>query len=117
VITNAIASLAVRDIKAAADWYNRLFGRPVDVAATEELLQWKFEGGGWLQVYQAPDRAGKGSCTLSVTDLTSEISRLERAGLETGEASESSTMKVMMIKDPDGNSIAFVEMRDPGLSQ
>jgi predicted enzyme related to lactoylglutathione lyase len=117
VIKNVIASLAVREVTLAAEWYGRLFGRPADAAPSKELVEWKFEGGGWLQVYQVPDRAGKGSCTLSVTDLAAEISRLKRAGLETSEPSETTTMKVMMIKDPDGNSIAFVETMDSGIAQ
>jgi hypothetical protein len=82
-----------------------------------ELAEWKFQGGGWLQVYQAPDRAGKGSCTLSVNDLAGEVSRLRQAGFDTGEPGETGTVKVMMLKDPDGNSIAFSETSDATIAQ
>ena len=34
-----------------------------------EVAEWKFERGGWLQVYQLPERAGGGSCTLAVSDI------------------------------------------------
>jgi predicted enzyme related to lactoylglutathione lyase len=117
VIRNAIASLAVSDVSKAAAWYERLFGRPADSAPMPELLEWKFDAGGWLQVYQTPDRAGRGSCTLSVTDLASEVSRLQEAGFETTEPTRTATAKVMMIKDPDGNSIAFAEAGDPSIAQ
>jgi predicted enzyme related to lactoylglutathione lyase len=109
VIKNAIASLAVIDVSKAAEWYERLFGRPADATPMKDLLEWKFEDGGWLQVYQAPDRAGQGSCTLFVTDLVGEVSRLQQAGLATSEPTQAATVKVMMIKDPDGNSIALAE--------
>jgi predicted enzyme related to lactoylglutathione lyase len=117
VIRNAIASLAVDDVSKAAKWYERLFGRPADSAPMKELVEWKFEGGGWLQVYQAPDRAGNGSCTLSVTDLVGEAARLQQAGFETSAPTETATVKVMMIQDPDGNSIAFAETSDSGIAQ
>ena len=112
VIRNAIASLAVSDELKAAEWYERFFGRPADAAPMKGLLEWKFEDGGWLQVYQAADRAGQGSCTLSVTDLVREVSRLQQAGFATSEPAQAATVKVMMIKDPDGNSIALAETSD-----
>jgi hypothetical protein len=82
-----------------------------------ELVEWKFQGGSWLQVYQAPDRAGRGSCTLSVDDLAGEVSRLRQAGFDTGEPAGTETVKVVMIKDPDGNSIAFSETSDATIAQ
>lgn len=117
MIKNAIASLAVSDVLKAAEWYERLFGRPADTAPMKELVEWKFEDGGWLQVYQAPDRAGKGSCTLSVADLVGEVSRLQQAGFATSEPTQTATVKVMMIKDPDGNSIALAETSDSASAQ
>ncbi|HUE84444.1 MAG TPA: VOC family protein [Vicinamibacterales bacterium] len=117
MIKNAIASLAVSDVSKAAVWYERLFGRPADAAPMKELVEWKFKAGGWLQVYQAPDRAGNGSCTLSVTDLADEVSRLQQAGFETSEPAQTATVRVMMIRDPDGNSIALAEMSSSAIAQ
>jgi len=51
-IHNAIASLAVKDLKSASQWYERLFGRPPDSKPMPEVVEWKYEAGGWLQVYQ-----------------------------------------------------------------
>jgi hypothetical protein len=58
-IRNAIASVAVKNVRAASQWYERLFGRPADSKPMPEVAEWKFERGGWLQVYQLPERAGK----------------------------------------------------------
>lgn len=113
LIRNAIASVPVKSVAKAAQWYERLFGRPADSAPMTELVEWKFEGGGWLQVYEAPDRAGRGSFTLSVSDLDGEVSRLQSAGFDTTTPSATATMRVMMLQDPDGNSIAFAETSDP----
>ena len=81
-IDNAIASLAVKDLQAAVSWYEGVLGRPADSTPMPEVAEWKFPRGGWLQVYQLPERAGAGSCTLAVAALdllSAEISaRFER---------------------------------------
>ena len=68
-IENAIASIAVKDLRSAAAWYERLFGRAPNSTPMPEVAEWKFPRGGWLQVYQLPERAGAGSCTLAVDDI------------------------------------------------
>lgn len=117
MIRNALASVAVSDLSKAAQWYERLFGRPADSTPMKELAEWKFEGGGWLQVYVGADRAGNGSFTLSVSDLPGEVTRLRNAGFDTGRTIETPTVRVMMLEDPDGNSIAFAEAADPGMAR
>jgi hypothetical protein len=116
-IRNAIASLAVRDLGVSLAWYERLLGRAADSRPMAEPGEWKFERGGWLQVYQDAERAGSGSLTLAVSSLDEQLSDLRRAGLETGDPIISERVKVVMIKDPDGNSIAFAEALDPGIAQ
>jgi predicted enzyme related to lactoylglutathione lyase len=107
-ITNVLASVAVKDIDAAVRWYARVLARPADSTPMPELAEWKFPGGGGLQVYALPERAGSGSCTLTVSDIDVEASRLEKLGVATG-AKMGEQMKVFMVKDPDGNSIAFAQ--------
>ena len=68
-IHNAIASVAVRDVQAATKWYEKVLGRSADSAPMDEVREWKFERGGWLQIYQLVERAGSGSFTLAVTNL------------------------------------------------
>lgn len=116
-IRNAIASLAVGDLRSAMQWYERLFGRAADSRPMPQVAEWKFAGGGWLQVYQLEERAGSGSCTLSVSNLDEQIADLERCGIAPGLPMVSETAKIVMIKDPDGNSIALVEALDPSMAR
>jgi hypothetical protein len=116
-IKNAIASVAVRELSSAVAWYERLFGRPADSRPMHEVAEWKFERGGWLQVYENAARAGSGSVTLAVSSLDEQIADLERCGLDAGRPTISDKVKVVMIKDPDGNSIAFAEAVDKSMAR
>ena len=107
-INNALASVAVKDIKAAVQWYEKVIGRPAISTLMPDLAEWKFPAGGWLQVYALPERAGSCSCTLAVSDIDLEAARLEKLGVATG-AQAGEQVNVFMIKDPDGNSIAFAQ--------
>ena len=55
-----------------------------------------------------PERAGSCSCTLTVSDIDLEAARLEKLGVATG-AQMGEQIRVFMVKDPDGNSIAFAQ--------
>jgi predicted enzyme related to lactoylglutathione lyase len=110
-ITNALASVAVKDLANSKRWYESLFGREPDTTPMPEVAEWKFEQGGWLQVYQLKERAGAGSVTLAVNSLDDQIAILHRIGIDPGTPIINEKVKVVMIKDPDGNSIAFAEAR------
>lgn len=112
MIQNAIASVAVKDVKQAAAWYETIFRRPPDSRPMPEVVEWKFERGGWLQVYQEPERAGHGSCTLAVDDIESVARVLDGLGIDTGERISGEKVKTVMITDPDGNHLAFAEVID-----
>jgi predicted enzyme related to lactoylglutathione lyase len=115
--TNALASVAVSDLASAVQWYERLFGRRADSRPVPDVAEWKFEGGGWLQVYQGPERAGSGSLTLAVSSLDEQVADLERCGIAAGRQMVTDKVKVLMIKDPDGNSIAFSEVIDESMAR
>jgi catechol 2,3-dioxygenase-like lactoylglutathione lyase family enzyme len=115
-ITNALASLAVRDLAASARWYQKILGpgsHPMN-----EVFEWHLPNGGGLQVYSAPERAGQGSCTLIVSDID-EIARELRdsAVAADTEPSRNAAVDTIMIKDPDGNSIAFAMPKEATLLQ
>ena len=112
---NALASVAVKDVTAAAAWYGRLFGRAADSSPMPELKEWKFPRGGWLQVYQLAERAGSCSCTLAVNDLDEQIRRLEELGIAVKHLPPGPDIKVVMIADPDGNSLALAQAIAPGM--
>ena len=41
-IDNALASVAVKNIKTAVQWYENVIGRPADSAPMPELAEWQF---------------------------------------------------------------------------
>jgi hypothetical protein len=108
-ITNALASVAVKDLNAAVQWYERVLERPPDSRPMPEVAEWKFEGGGWLQVYSLPARAGAGSVTLAVSSIDDQVAHLNTLGIDTRRRSSGDKVKTLMITDPDGNHIAFAE--------
>ena len=83
-ITNALASVAVKDIDAAVRWYGQVLPRAADLTRMSGLAEWKFPVGGWPQVYALPERAASCSCTLTVSNGDMEVNRLERLGVATG---------------------------------
>jgi catechol 2,3-dioxygenase-like lactoylglutathione lyase family enzyme len=105
-VTNVLASVAVRDLGAAVQWYERIFGAP-DARPMSEVAEWYFPGGGGLQVYAGPERAGQGSFTASVSDIDDQAAALKAAGVDSPEPTRGPQFELIMIKDPDGNSIAF----------
>lgn len=111
-IDNVLASVAVKDLKAAVEWYTQLLGRPADCTPMPEVAEWKFERGGWLQVYELPERAGCGSFTLAVTDLDAIVQQVQKLGVGTKNRSTNAKLKTLMIVDLDGNHIAFAESLD-----
>jgi predicted enzyme related to lactoylglutathione lyase len=88
-IENVLASLAVQDLKASSAWYEKLFQGSPDSTPMPNLAEWKFARGGWLQVYELPERAGNCSCTFAVNDLAEIIAGLEKLGVDTSEQSSS----------------------------
>ena len=116
-IMNALASVAVKDLNSAVQWYEEVLGKPPDSRPMPEVAEWKFERGGWLQVYELPERAGSGSVTLSVSSIDDHVAQLDRLGIDTRQRSSDDKVKPLMIGDPDGNHIAFAEAIDPSMAQ
>ena len=116
-IKNALASVAVNNLSSAVQWYERVLGKPPDSRPMPEVAEWKFERGGWLQVYQLPERAGAGSVTLAVSNIDDHVNQLTKLGIDTSERSSGAKVKTLMITDPDGNHIAFAEAIDPSMAQ
>ncbi len=115
-ITNAIASVAVKNLEAASAWYEKVLGRPADSRPMPEVAEWKFERGGWLQIYELSARAGSGSFTLAVQNMENQVTRLQKLGIQ-GQRRSGPKVETLMIADPDGNHIAFAETRDPTMAR
>ena len=116
-IMNALASVAVNDLRFAVHWYSKILGKPPDSRPMPEVAEWKFERGGWLQVYEAPARAGGGSVTLAVTNIDEQAAQLTTLGVAILKRSSGDKVKTLMITDADGNSIAFAEASDPTMAR
>ena len=116
-IDNALASVPVKNLQAAVAWYEKVLERPADSRPMPEVAEWKFPRGGWLQVYQLAERAGCGSFTLAVSDIDEIIARAQKLGIDTTNKSSSPKVKTLMITDPDGNHIAFVQTLDQTMAR
>ena len=116
-IDNAIASVAVKDLKSAVTWYEALLGRAPDSTPMPEVAEWKFAHGGWLQVYELPARAGGGSFTLAVSNIDEVAANVERLGIDATQRSSGAKVKTLMIVDPDENHIAFAEALDTTMAR
>lgn len=112
IIQNAISSLAVRDFASGLAWYEALLVRAPDSTPMSGVAEWKFPRGGWLQIYQQPDRAGSGSVTLSVNDLEEIVTHCESLGLDTSQRTSSTIVNTVLIVDPDGNQLIFAAAID-----
>ena len=105
-ISNALASVAVADLDRARSFYEQLLGPPT--RPRPDLFEWWLPDGGALQVYRLPERAGTCSCTFVVSDVD-EIADLLRSTGRLGDSTiaRDDRSSVLMVRDPDGNSIAF----------
>lgn len=108
-INNSLAGTAVHDLTAAKVWYERLLGRAPDQEPMAEVVEWKFPNGGWIQVFADPERAGKSSLTLSVSDLDEEWHRIRESGFEVGEINDAKSVRTAIMTDPDGNQIVLAQ--------
>jgi hypothetical protein len=82
-----------------------------------EVAEWKFPRGGWLQVYELPERAGNGSVTLAVTQIGEVVAHVTKLGIDASQQTAGPKVKTLMIADPDGNHIAFAEVFDKTMAR
>jgi catechol 2,3-dioxygenase-like lactoylglutathione lyase family enzyme len=111
-VINALAGIAVTDIAAATAWYRRLLDRGPDEEPMAGLAEWRFDIGGWIQVFEDKDRAGSSSVTFAEDDFEGRLSDLKAKGIPIGPATRSDTIKTAIIKDPDGNQLVFAQGGD-----
>ncbi len=113
-LDNVVANVAVKNLKAACDWYEKLLGRPASKILLDELAEWSFAGGGILHVLEVGEHAGMGSFTLVVKGLDDEASRLESLGMAITRRPGLGAMRTVVIEDPDGNCITLSDAFSPG---
>lgn len=107
-IDNALAGVAVRDLDAAARWYEQVLGdarkRPMP-----QVAEWRLPRGGCLQVFADAHRAGKSSVTLVVADIDAEVERLEGLSVAIGKRTATAAVKTAILADPDGNQVVLAQ--------
>jgi hypothetical protein len=116
--TNALAGVAVSNLAESIEWYARLLDRSPDAQPIPTAAEWKFEGGGWLRLFQDANRAGASSVMLSETSLDERTQDCKAKGLPIASINHSGFLNTAVINDPDGNEIVFVEtlgVRHPSL--
>ena len=112
MLKNALAFAAVRDIEDGIRWYKMVLGRKPDTQPMTGLAEWQFEAGGWLQVNENKQLAGRSSITLVETDFEERLKQLKKAGIEPRLVSRGEEVSVVIITDPDGNRIVFAQGKD-----
>jgi catechol 2,3-dioxygenase-like lactoylglutathione lyase family enzyme len=111
-ITDLFAGVPVSDLDASIDWYTRLFGRPPNVRAGDEIL-WEIDEHATLFIEPDAAQAGAGRITLSVAGLDALLERLRSQGIEHERIETySNGVRHVKVPDPDGNAIAFAEPPD-----
>jgi len=109
---NALAGVAVGDVKSAIGWYAKLLGRKPDLQPMAEVAEWEFSGGGWMQVFQDSGRAGSSSVTLVETDVDARVADLKAKGIPIKSTMSGDSVALAIIADPDGNQIVFAQGKD-----
>ena len=109
-ITNLYAGVPVTDLDASAGWYTRLFGRPPDMRAGDEIL-WDLDEHATLFIEPNAAHAGSGRITLGVVGLDALLERLVTEGIDHEPIETySNGVRHTKVPDPDGNAIAFAEV-------
>ncbi|MGY1640722.1 VOC family protein [Geodermatophilus sp. SYSU D00703] len=105
------AGIAVADLPRAAEWYGRLFDRDPDVVAHDREVLWQVAEAGWVYVVEDAARAGRGLVALTVPDLDATVADLGARGIGSCDVTrESGVARKAVVTDPEGNTVAFLEI-------
>ena len=107
--TGVVAVLPVKDHAASVAWYARWLGRNPDVVPMEGVAEWNLAQAGWLQVALDPVNAGRTSVVVTVHDANAQRLVCSKAGLNPGDVQDLGVVKLVELKDPDGNNVVFVQ--------
>lgn len=70
---------------------------------------WQLTASGAIYVVQDSQRAGNGLLTVAVDDLNAYEKQLRQAGLAFDEQVAGQAPRRLLVRDPDGNTLAFFE--------
>ena len=107
--------VAVSDFNAAQAWYERFFARPPDVVAHETEVMWQIAERAWLYIVRDTERAGNCLVAMAVPDIDAAVAAMHARGVSTGPIHpEGDSGRKAVAVDPDGNSIAIIEVAHSG---
>jgi glyoxylase I family protein len=109
MLKNVLAGIAVTNLEKAEIWYDTLLGRAPDTRPMDELVEWQFPDGGWLQVFEDQNRAGHTAITLVEADFQKRLEELNKLKIQILSVTQGENVKVCIIHDPDGNQIVFAQ--------
>lgn len=103
-----LANCTVTDLDRAEDWYTRLFDREPDARPMPGLLEWHIDQANGVQVWSEPERAGKSTVVLTVTDLDDTATRLQAADITHKGTEPGGGARLIPLIDPDGNRVVLI---------
>lgn len=106
-INTVYAQLAVTDLAAAEPWFSRLIGHGPDRRPMPGLLAWRLCDGGGLQVFEAPDRAGRTAAIIAVDDIDRRHKHIRAVGITASDVTQGTSARFSLVTDPDENKIVF----------
>lgn len=107
-IDRIYAQMACGDLAASEDWYARFFGREPDATPMDGLAEWH-HGAAGLQLFRDAGSAGHTTVTLVVSDLGADRWALIERGLDPGEIERADYVRLVRLRDPDGNLVVLAE--------
>ena len=107
--------VATADLAAALPWYESLLGRAADVIVKDDEVMWQIRDGGWMYLVEDASRAGRALVAICVPDLDEALDEIALRGLAKPdiEMVGDSGRKAPLI-DPEGNTIAIIEVKAAG---
>ena len=109
-INSVISVMPVCDFEVAQGFYVQLFGREPDVVPMEGIAEWQIMENAWIQVSSVPGHVGSTSVVIGVNNLEALRDDYARSGMAISDIEEyPGVIKMAEIKDPEGNTIAFVQ--------
>jgi catechol 2,3-dioxygenase-like lactoylglutathione lyase family enzyme len=109
----AFTGVPVSDLTRGQDFFERLLGKPPDVLVNENEVMWHVAEAAWLYVVVDPARAGRALAAVSVPDLDAALGELASRGIVDFVIEQPGpTARKATFLDPDGNSVAVIEVRE-----
>ena len=107
----AFTGVPVSELASGRDFFERLLGRAADVEVNEDEVMWRLAEAAWLYVVVDAARAGHALVALSVADLDAVLAEIGFRGIEPALVEAVGANRKATTFDPDGNSVALLEVR------